>query len=244
MLQRGVELHHLPLAPGGRSAGGYGEAAVGDVTWLLRHRGRGLAAAEAAPGGDWPRRRERARGWPGCLRVLLRGRAGSESPGESPAATAPQGGAEGPALPPLYSPSCAAHLIYRLDLAERTNTRLLQVLPCEALGRVPRPRQGAALPRQAVLLWPHCTPGMHSWEKGFAWCLLLWIAASLRLYHLQVNLYASCSKDHLFEIFIYFSQFFWTGFSLGMFLGLKFAGRAADWVFSPLAVGTVMKRFK
>lgn len=56
MLQRGVELHHLPLAPGGRSAGGYGEAAVGDVTWLLRRRGRGLAAAEAAPGGDWPRR--------------------------------------------------------------------------------------------------------------------------------------------------------------------------------------------
>lgn len=227
---------------GGRSACGGGEGAVGDVTWPLPPRsrigcgrgrsGRGLAAADQrglrrresgpcvprfparAALRDRGRRRQvrRARGFAALGRRC-------ESPGETHAAPRlplRREAAEGPALPPvllLYSPSCAAELIYRLGLAEWTNTKLLQVLPCKALGHSEGFRgQDKLLLRRArqycrgrtVVLG--CV--LERKDSHGAWCFELPLLCAYTICRTQVNLYATYSKDHLFEVFLYFSQFF------------------------------------
>lgn len=147
-------------------------AATAVADWL---RPRPLRPGIGCDGAAGPRRRERARVWPGSpcgcssgprqeaagaeraeragFAALGRGREPRGDP-RGPSAAAPQGSRRGPdsaAGAAAVEPICAAELIYRLGLAKWTNTKLLQVLPGEALRRVPRPGQGAAPPRQAVL---------------------------------------------------------------------------------------------
>lgn len=184
-------------------------------------RRRGLAAAAVAPGGDWlRRRRERARPCRGGRACCRRAWGGCGERGVGGARRGPK--APGRAGPRRRLCRCPAAVVLQNSLTDRGWPNGLAPgccrYCCEALGH------SEGFRGQAVLPWPHRAAAGRSVEKGIAWYLLLWT---------WVNVRASCSKDHWFEVFLYFSQFFWSGFSLGMFPELKFARRAADRFFFP-----------